>query len=63
MTYLKTKVAAKVLRDIRRDRRDPNWRPTGLFNGGWEVGLKTRWRMKRLQARFEREEARRGAMR
>ena len=33
---------------------------TGLFGGGWEVGLKTRWRLKRLQARIEREQARRG---
>lgn len=57
---LRLRITGKVLARIRRERGEPNWRPTGMLNGGIEMTVKARMRLKRLQARFQREGARRG---
>lgn len=56
---LRLRVAAKVLARIRRERGVPAWRATGMLNGGVEMALKTRARMRRLLERRERERKRR----
>jgi hypothetical protein len=46
---LRKQVEAKLLARIRRQRRDPEWKPTGMLSGGgWAFSLRTMKLMRRI---------------